>query len=41
MTKPKLGTSVRSLDRYASDIDARLAEVARYSPGSVELIKAA
>ena len=35
---PKLGISVRSLDRYANDIDARLAEVMKYSPDSIELM---
>ena len=36
--KPKLGISVRSLARDASDIEARISEVAHYKPNSIELM---
>lgn len=36
--KPKLGISLRSLERDASDIDARINEVANYGPDSIELM---
>jgi sugar phosphate isomerase/epimerase len=35
---PKLGISVRSLSRDASDIDLRISEVAEYRPDSIELM---
>ena len=35
---PKLGISLRSLARDASDIDARISEVAEYRPDSIELM---
>ena len=35
---PKLGISLRSLARDASDIDVRISEVAEYRPDSIELM---
>jgi sugar phosphate isomerase/epimerase len=35
---PKLGISLRSLARDASDMDARISEVAHYEPDSIELM---
>ena len=35
---PKLGISLRSLARDASDIDVRISEVAQYRPDSIELM---
>ena len=36
--KPKMGISLRSLARDASDIDARISEVAQHGPDSIELM---
>ena len=36
--QPKLGISLRSLARDASDIDVRISEVADYRPDSIELM---
>jgi sugar phosphate isomerase/epimerase len=36
--KPKLGISLRSIERDASDIEARINEVVQYEPDSIELM---
>ena len=37
MSKPKIGISVRSLNRDASDIDERISEILSFSPDNIEL----